>query len=209
VIEPRRSEAVAQALRHRLVVAEDDARQHSATLARRAARQRLLDPLAQVVGQGTETAARSDRAPPIGPKDNVDALAAQPRSLVEPVVRAARLLHGHDRRYKRALRRRAAARQLEQRGLLDNTRAEPARDHGHTHAVATPPCRCGDLEHRAFRGADRRSEDAAVERGEPGASPPPSCTRERSREQRDSPLAVDERREPCEHEGAHPEERRR
>jgi hypothetical protein len=73
-------------LRHRLVVAEHDARQDRAALPRRSALDRALDVRAQSICDREEPCAPADDAPAVGPQDDVDASASQPGPLVEAVI---------------------------------------------------------------------------------------------------------------------------
>ena len=118
-------------------------------------------------------------------------LCREPRALVEAVLGSARLLHRHDGRDERALRRRAPRRQLEQRRLVDAPRAEAPDDDRHAQAVAAPTRGRGDLEQRASAVPIRRREtlrSSASRRALPHHQP---ATRERGREQRDSALSAE------------------
>jgi hypothetical protein len=87
VIEAGGAEVVPQLLRHALVLAEHDARDHRAALAAEPGSDRRLEMSAQPVAEAGETAAAADDAPVVTPTQNrMDSAPRQPRPLVEPVV---------------------------------------------------------------------------------------------------------------------------
>ena len=77
-------------IRNRLVVAEDDAGENGAPLARRAADDRAFDSRTQLIGEAAEPAATSRTAPRVGAQDDMDAFAPEPLPFVEAVVGTAR-----------------------------------------------------------------------------------------------------------------------
>src|SRR5215218_6867500 len=149
-------------------------------------RERTLDVRAETIRHGEEPRAHADYAPAVSAKDDVDALASQPGSLVEAVVRPTRLLDGHDRRQERALRGRSTRRQLEQRRLVHPARAEAPNENRDAQPVAARACRSGDFEPGTLRCPDGSDEDAAVELRQAHAAPPPAGARERGHEERHS-----------------------
>ena len=175
VVEAGGAEPVSQRFGDGLVVAEHDAREDRAALAgaprssgrsTRARRRSATPP---------RPPRRPTRAPAVGAQHDVDALAAQPRSLVEAVVGTARLLDRDDAHSDRALRRRATAAAARAARPRATRRDAEARDqHRHAEPVPARPRRRRHLERRALCRADGGGEDAAVERGEAHAPPPPA-----------------------------------
>ena len=94
VVEAGCPEVVTQALGNCLVVSEHDAGENGTALARGTAGQRTFHVCAEVILDRCEAAASSGRTPAVSAQHDVDAVAPQPRPLVEAVLRASRLLSG-------------------------------------------------------------------------------------------------------------------
>ena len=172
MVEARGSEVALQIVRQSGVVAQHDAFDDSAPLARQAARRRPAEPAAKVVGEAGQAAAPADDAPPVAAQDDVDPLATEPARLVEPMRRPAGPNELPEHLEAGALRRRPATRKLEQHGLVDPQAAE-ARDAGREAKLEPASAwRAGHGHQARLCPADSSREHASVEDGEPYASPP-------------------------------------
>ena len=67
---------------------------------------------------------------------------------------------------------------------MSESRAPAQHEHAHTHAEAPDARRLLRLDERSLGGADARKENAAVERVQPAAPPPPARNREGARRAR-------------------------
>jgi len=94
---------------------------------------------------------------------------------------SARQLQDADERKSRALRWRPSARELEQDWLARARRAPAQHERAHAHAEASDAWRLLRLDERSLGGPDARQENAAVERVQPPASPPPTGDRDGAR----------------------------
>jgi hypothetical protein len=195
-------------IRNRLVVAEDDASENGAPLARRPADDRAFDARTQLIRQAAEPAATSGTAPRVRAQDDMDALAREPLPFVEAAVGTARLIDGDDRRHDRALGRGTAGWELQQRRLVNRPSAEAHDDDRHAHVVAAMSRGRSHLEPCPLRCTDLRRQHAPVQGSEPDTAPPPARQRERDGEGDDPPLAGDEGRGRDERDGAERERRR-
>jgi hypothetical protein len=121
----------------------------------------------------------------------VDAVAPQPRPLVEPLLRAGRL--GNDAQHVEhsSLRRRASSRQLEQDRLSGHELAEALHARRNTDLELTRTRGACHDHSRARRPSDLRRERAHVDCVEPRASPPPASESEGERDQPRPPLGFD------------------
>ena len=152
VIEARGAEAVAQLLRERLLVAEDDAFDHAAALAVKAGRDRRREPRAQPVGDAREPAAVADQPPAIRAQDDMHAVAREPGAFVEPVLRRLRQANRRDR----------------PRARLPGAASDPAAARA-TRARPTATTRSGARERG--RAAGTASGEPARSRRAPSARP--------------------------------------
>jgi hypothetical protein len=108
VVEARSAKPLPQAVRERLLVAEDDALDDPSALAAKTGRDRAGEPSPEPVGESAEAAASADESPAIGAQHDVDPVAPKERPLIEAVLRPARRANGRNRLDDAALRRRAA-----------------------------------------------------------------------------------------------------
>ena len=106
------------------VLAEHDALEDRAPLSRQPGRDASREPRPDAVGVAADPAAVTDDPPVACQDDDVDAVPAEPRSLVEAVARPAAATAAARELEQRALRRRAAEREVEQHGLAQRQRAE-------------------------------------------------------------------------------------
>src|SRR3989442_1617157 len=104
----------------------------------------------------------------------MDAVPAEPGSLIEAVRGRPWQPEPTDEVEVGALWRRAPERQLEEHRLADGERAEPGQLRGNPQLEAAPPRRSGDDDQRRLRLADVREQGARVERVEARAPPPPA-----------------------------------
>ena len=118
MVEPGRPEALPQALRERLLVAEHDPLDHASAFGVETRRNRAGKPGAQSIGEAAEAASVADCRPAVRAQDDVDAQALQPRPLVEAMLLRPWQPHGRDRLDHGTLRRRTTERKLEQDGLM-------------------------------------------------------------------------------------------
>ena len=104
------------------VVAEHDPFEDRAAFSRETGRDRRGEPAAQAVGEAADASAPADLLPLVDVQDDVHAVAAQPGALVEPVLGPARRPDDGEHLEDRALRRRAAERELELNALVERRR---------------------------------------------------------------------------------------
>ena len=143
---------------------------------------------AQTIGQAGNAAASADLAPDAAHEHDVHAAAPQVAGLVEAVLGRAGPLDLDDGLDHGALRRRPAARKLEQHGLAERRPIEPPDLRGNADLEPRAPGRAGHDAAHAGGLADLRGEHAAVERVETHASPPqPGEQQERARGTRSAP----------------------
>lgn len=184
MVEPRSSEAGAQLLVEALVFAEHDAGDHRPALAREPRRARPHEVAPQPVGEPSDTAPLADDPVRDGPQDDVHALAAQVRRLVEAVLVAARTDDADDCLDDGALRRRPFRRKLEAGGLGERSSVELPDPHGHARRELAAASGPGHLEARERGAADVVGERASVEMVEAEPSPPPAGGEQGERERR-------------------------
>jgi hypothetical protein len=141
-------------------------------------RDRIPQTSSNRVGDAADSVATTDDPPVVDTQDDVDAVPAQPGSLVEPVLGAAWRSHDHERVQDRSLRRCASARQLQQDRLVQRQPAEPLDDGRRTNLVLTGMHRARDDQLYTSCGVDSRAQRAVIERVETAASPAPAEQRE-------------------------------
>ena len=194
MVEPGRLEVVAELVREPLVLAEHDAGEHGAPLPVEPRGDRARDMRAEPIRDAADAAAAADDPPVAAVQDDVDAAAREPAALVEAVLRAARRGDRRSQVEDGALRRRAADRKLEQHALAQRALVEATHLGGNAQRERRLAHRPGDDGRDRGRAADLRLEQAAVERVEPHAPPPPAGERERERAGRQA-RARDDRRD--------------
>ena len=114
-----------------------------------------------------DPATTTDDPPVVDTQDDVDAVAAKPGSLVEPVLGAARRSHDHERLQDGSLRRCASARKFQQDRLAQRQPAEALDDGwrpnvelaGMHRARDDQPCTLRCVDSRAQRTASRARRD--------------------------------------------------
>jgi hypothetical protein len=193
VIQTRGSEALAQLLAHRLLLAEDEPGQDRAPFARETGCDRAGEPVVNPVSQPGDPFAAADHSPAPSAGDDVDAAAAKHRPLVESVAGATRLPQLDDALDDRALGRSSVQRKLKQNRFSQLEPAKAPNPRGHAQLERRAPGRAGDLDERRPDLADARREHASVERLEPDAAPPEPTCGEREPERRDAPSIVRDR----------------
>ncbi len=172
MVEACGAKPVPNLFREAAVVPEDNPFQERRALAAETAHDGAAKPAPERVREAAEPYAAPDD--PVGAQmdDDVNALAAQPRALIEAVLRPARRVQVADALQNRPLGRRPSARELEQNVLVNLAPVEPAdlRIGPDLETAGSRRSRDGDEGARCL--SDVRSELAAVENVEPGASPP-------------------------------------
>src|SRR5581483_5644801 len=143
------------------------------------------EPRPDAIGVAADPAATADD-PPVAPEeDDVDAVAAQPRPLVEAFRRGPRQAHPRVERDDRALRRRAADGKVEQHGLAEPDVAEPDQPGRQAEVELAAARRSGDDRDREARLPHPTDEHARVDRVQASAPPPPAGRRQRDRQEPD------------------------
>jgi hypothetical protein len=188
VVEPGGLEVGAELVREPLVLAEHDPRQHRAPLAAEPRGDCARHVRAEPVRGAAEPTATADDPPVTAAQDDVDATACQPATLVEAVVGTARSGDHDVQDENGALRGRPADGQLEQDPFAERTRIEVTHLSGNAKRKRRLSRRPGHDHGRAGGVPDLRHEQAAVERVEPHASPPPAGEDERDRKGRKTNL---------------------
>src|SRR5581483_8682309 len=141
VIEPGGSEPLTQLVRETLVDPEHDALDKRPALAPQPAGRRAREPRAQPVGEAADSAAAPDLPPVVHAQNDVYAVTAEPRPLVEPVRRSARKRDDAEDVEDRTLRGRSSERQLEQDLFMDPERPEPREPPGQAYVEPAEPGR--------------------------------------------------------------------
>ena len=126
MVETGGAEVVLHVVRQPFVLAEHDAENDAAADAGRASPDGELDPVAKAISEAGNPAASADLSPARCLQDDMDALAREPAALVEPVLRATRLLDP-DRRFQDCASRRRAADGEDEEDALLNLRAHGTR----------------------------------------------------------------------------------
>ena len=175
VVETGGAEVVLHVVRQPLVLAEHDTENDAAADAGRASPDGALDPVAKAISEAGNPAASADLPPARCVQDDVDALAREPAALVEPVLRAARLLDPDGRLEDGAPRRRAADGKHEEHALLYLCATERPRQRDDARRPGRRARRGDRDELRDARFAERRpprtlSRSASI-RSDPHASP--------------------------------------
>ncbi len=173
MVEPRGAEAVAQAERNVLVVAEHDPFEHRSSIAVQPGRNGAREPRPEPIGHSTEPTSPPHGLPAVHAQDHVHAAAAEPGPFVEAVRRGARQGEDAERLELRALRWRAAEWKLEQNGFVRPKLPEAQHEPGRTERERPTPRRARDHDERPLGAPHFGEEDAAVESVEARASPPP------------------------------------
>ena len=187
MVEPGAAEARLQVVVETGVVTEHHPFEDRAPFSRETGCRGAAEPGPQSVGDTAEPAAAADDVPLVDVQDHVHALPPQPRPLVEAVVRPARQLDDREQAQDRALRRRAAGRELELHALVQRTPVE-ANDAGRDTLAEPPDSRLArDDDAQPPRRADGRQQRAAVERGQAQSSPRPAEQPDRGEDDRESP----------------------
>src|SRR5205085_2024899 len=137
--------------------------------------------------------APADEPPAVAAQHDVDALAAKPPPLVEPVRRPARRHELAEDLESPALWRRALGRQLEEDGLVDCELPEAGDAGRHPKLEPSSPRRPRHGDEAPLGPPDSRREDAAVERLEADASPPCAGDDDRRSDKRGGTLRRNER----------------
>jgi hypothetical protein len=184
VVEPRRTERVAEVVREPFVLAQHDPGHDGAAFAVEPRRDGPRKPCPQPVGHAGHTAAAPDASPAAALYDHVDALALEPRPLVEPVVGRPGPAQGRDELQPGALRRRTSCGQLEEHALA-HPPPIPSLHHGRDAKGERRAANRSRRDHGCrSRLADVRPQRRAVERVEPDASPTDPDQRGRRRADR-------------------------
>src|SRR5581483_4848783 len=180
VQQPGAPERVLQAVGEAVLVPEQHALDDGPPLTSEPGRRGAAKPPAEPVGDAADPAAVTDDLPAVDRQDDVDTLAAQPRSLVEAVLRPPGGLHDRKEPHDRPLRRRAAERQLELDALVESHAAKRPEPRELARDERSRTCLGGRDGNAVFGPADLAGERAPVERVEPCA-PPPAPEPERDR----------------------------
>ena len=176
MVKARGSEALEQLRVEPLVLSEDDPGHHGASFSVEPASARVRDSRAQAVAEAQDASPPPYGAAPVSAQDDVDAVLAQIRTLVEALARFGSPRPGdarHDLEH-RPLRRGAAKRELEPRRLGGREIAESQDPNGDAKGELGAPRGARHLDPRERRAADLVDEHAPVERVQPGAPPPPA-----------------------------------
>jgi len=190
VVEARGAKPREERVVEPLGTSEDDRLDHRPALPAQAEGRVAGEPALQQVSGAADPATAPDDARFLRAQHDVHSLPSKPRRLVEAVLRTVRELEDPDHAQASALRRRAAGRQLEQHGLMRAKLSPPGDERSDAH-VELPDTRwLLRFDDCPLRLADVRKQDAAVERVQPVAPPPPAGRREhagcaRTREDRD------------------------
>ena len=132
----------------------------------------------------------------------MDAVATEPRTLVEAVARPSRAANLAGQLEESALRRRAAGRQPEQDRLADHLVAVAPHLSRDTEVVPGAAHGTGDGNQGPVGRSHVRKERAAVECVEPGAAPPPPGQRKGDAERRHPPPGWRAHSRDCDNDGA-------
>src|SRR5215207_8854657 len=120
--------------------------------------QRARDRAADPVGDPAQPSAPADDGERARGQDDMDALAPEIASLVEPFLLGPRLPDLDDRAHEGALRRRAPRRKVEPCSLARALAIEAQHAHGHANLERASPARAGHIEQRgAARPISERS----------------------------------------------------
>jgi hypothetical protein len=126
----------------------------------------------------------ADLPPAIGVQDDVHALVTEPGSLVEPALRRARQPDSRGCLEHASLRWCSTERELEEHRFTKAEAAEVAYLRRNAELEAAAAWRSRGNEQAAFGRVDMREEDAAIQRVEASASPPPAEQKKASDEKR-------------------------
>ena len=118
MVEAGRAEVVLHVLRQPFVLAEHDAQDDAPANAGRTSAHGKLDAVAKTIPEAGNAATSAGQPPARCLQNDMDALAREPAALVEPVLRATRLLDPHGRLQDCAPRRRASDWEDEEDALL-------------------------------------------------------------------------------------------
>jgi hypothetical protein len=165
-----------------LLVAEDDAEHDGAPLPVKPPRHRVRERPAEAITDAVEAAAPTDHSHAVRLQDDVDAVAAKPRALVESVARATRQLCLCTNLEDGSLRRRPPERQLELRRLVEPPHAEAAHAHGHLEVEPSAARRRRHDDEPTLGAADVAEKRALIQALEPCAAPPAAGNCEQTRE---------------------------
>jgi len=170
--EPGSTKVLPDRLRQPLVLPEDHAQNECPLHAVRAPPDRSLDSIAQAIATARNATATSDLSPCARPRDDVDPLAGEPRTLVEAaVLGASGLGHPNDRFQDGAARRRAADREDEEHPLSQRLSAKRSNLGRHAYRPRCRPRRPGHDEPGRPRLADLGQEHALAHRLEAHRAP--------------------------------------
>ena len=149
----------------------------------------MSEPASQPVGQAADATATAHGGPGVDAEDNVDPVTAQPSPLVETVPGGTRCGELSERVQDRSLRRRTAWRQTEQHRLVRPQLAETQHAPFGADVEATAARRRRHDDADTFGGPDARRERTAVQRLEPGPTPPPADEQKSEHNAPQAPLA--------------------
>ena len=191
MVEPRCAEVVLHVSWKPFVLAEDDAEDDAAADAVRAAPDGALDAVAERVTEPRDPAAPPDLAPARRLEHDVDALARQPRALVESVLLGSRLRDADRRLDDGTARRRAADGEHEEHSLTHRLAPERTCHRQHASRVGRGASGCDGHELRNAGLAHARDEDAPAKRVHAERAPPEPDERERDADRRKTRRAVE------------------
>jgi hypothetical protein len=191
VVEARATEPVLKLGRESLVRAEHDPRDQGGTLAADAGSDAPRHERPKVVRDTTDPSAPPDLPPFMPVHDDMDALPAKPRALVEAITRGAGLLSLRERLDDGALGRSSAERELEQRRLPSSESAEMTNDDRESKAEIAALGRPHDFRDHLVDVADPGGENAVIEVVEPHRAPAPSKQSDRQNGEPDPRSVVD------------------
>ena len=188
VVEPGGLEVAAELVGEPLVLAEHDSREHGTPVAGESRGDRARNVRAEPVGDAADPTARAHDPPVAAVQHDMDAAARQPAAFVEAVLRTARSCDRDSHVEDGALGRRAADGELEQDSLAERARVELTHLGWNANREWRLSRGAGHDDGGGGRAPDLRREHGAVERVQPGTSPPPAGENERERTGRQAHL---------------------